>query len=236
VNGIAGACNLRLNQFTLAGTHNSGAGAEGLLYDYHTGAKTIPSCWYRNQFKSITEQLEAGIRYFDFDVSYTYENGQKVIIIAHGESNFVKGYCGTFTHLLGDIINFMGKRPDEVVVVRMKDVLEPATVKQLLGPELDQLVNKMRNKVRFSPRDTQNPLLKDAIKKNERLFLYVNDSIDGKQESVHKLAQIETYKASTSFKANCKMTDYQTHHRHRRWSSGNAQPFNVISKRLPSDH
>ena len=59
-NGLAGLCQLKLNQVTLAGTHNSGAGFDGVL-KYGSGVAAL-SCFYRNQGVSITGQLDLGIR------------------------------------------------------------------------------------------------------------------------------------------------------------------------------
>ena len=59
-NGLAGLCKLKLDQVTLAGTHNSGAGFDGVL-KYGSGVAAL-SCFYRNQGASITGQLDLGIR------------------------------------------------------------------------------------------------------------------------------------------------------------------------------
>ena len=59
-NGLSGLCRLRLSEVTLAGTHNSGAGFDGHLW-YEIGT-LASSCFYRNQGKSITGQLDLGIR------------------------------------------------------------------------------------------------------------------------------------------------------------------------------
>ena len=59
-NGMTGLCRLKIYEVTLAGTHNSGAGFDGHL-KYGTGALAL-SCFYRNQGKSITGQLDLGIR------------------------------------------------------------------------------------------------------------------------------------------------------------------------------
>lgn len=59
-NGLAGLCRLKLNQVTLAGTHNSGAGFDGVLR-YGSGVAAL-SCFYRNQGASITGQLDLGVR------------------------------------------------------------------------------------------------------------------------------------------------------------------------------
>ena len=37
---------------------------------WHWSGLNAKACWYRNQGLAITAQLDLGIRYFDFDVSY----------------------------------------------------------------------------------------------------------------------------------------------------------------------
>ena len=67
-NGMEELCNLRLNQVTLPGTHNSGSGANGRLYHWEGGL--APSRLWRNQQWGFTKQLDYGIRYFDIDTCY----------------------------------------------------------------------------------------------------------------------------------------------------------------------
>lgn len=71
-NGMAEFCDLRINQVTFAGTHNSGAGFDGILYYDTRMGLSFPawSCWYRNHGYSITKQLDNGIRYFDIDTCF----------------------------------------------------------------------------------------------------------------------------------------------------------------------
>ena len=65
-NGLPYTCDRPFVELTFSGNHNAGSGAGGLLYDC-LGGGTASSCLYRNQGKTITEQLEFGIRYFDID-------------------------------------------------------------------------------------------------------------------------------------------------------------------------
>ena len=61
-NGEERFCEMKFNEFTFPGTHNSGTGlmrTVGLL-----------DCHSKNQDLSITEMLDFGIRFFDFDTKY----------------------------------------------------------------------------------------------------------------------------------------------------------------------
>ena len=76
-NGMKDLCKLRLNQVTFPGTHNTGAGFDGIM-QYHSLLGKFPasSFWYRSQQHSIYNQLKMGIRYFDIDTCWE-NNGSK---------------------------------------------------------------------------------------------------------------------------------------------------------------
>lgn len=57
-------CSLKLDQFTLPGSHNAGAG-----FDSGFG---FFNCWVRNQHLSVLEQLRMGIRFLDVDPSWEH--------------------------------------------------------------------------------------------------------------------------------------------------------------------
>ena len=82
-NGLSDLCDLRIDQATFPGSHNSGSGFDGIL-KYWSGILAL-SCFYRNQDKSFSEQLEFGIRYFDVDTCY----GKNQVLNCHcsGESS-----------------------------------------------------------------------------------------------------------------------------------------------------
>lgn len=205
VNGVEGACDLSLDQFAFAGTHNSGSGAFGYLYHYHICTKAS-SAGFRNQYKSITEQLNAGIRYFDFDVSYVTEKGKcwwwvEGLTLVHGGA-----YAGSFAKAMEEIDEYMSKNSDAVVVVRIKDVVktEEPLVKtklaQFIGDKFKPPVNSSPAfHVKLNPKGHKLGTLKDAVDNNERLFLYVTSGIFSSTYSdyMHKLSQVETQEAGT---------------------------------------
>lgn len=67
-NGRVGFCNIKINQFTFPGAHNSG-----------TGQKDDPNlpCFYKNQDMNVREQLDFGIRFLDLDVIYSQSGNCK---------------------------------------------------------------------------------------------------------------------------------------------------------------
>jgi len=67
-NGMKELCDLRINQVTFPGTHNSGSGFNGHLYHW-SGSLASSSIW-RNQQWNFTRQLDYGIRWFDIDTCY----------------------------------------------------------------------------------------------------------------------------------------------------------------------
>lgn len=70
-NGLSELCDLQIDQATFPGSHNSGAGFDGIL-KYGSGILAA-SCFYRNQDKSFSGQLEFGIRYFDVYTCYRHD-------------------------------------------------------------------------------------------------------------------------------------------------------------------
>ena len=62
-NGNVKFCQMKFNEFMFPGTHNSGT---GLLRTV-----SLLDCHTKNQDLSITEMLDFGIRFFDFDTKYT---------------------------------------------------------------------------------------------------------------------------------------------------------------------
>ena len=61
-NGNESFCNLKFNEFTFPGTHNSGTGMKRTVW--------VADCHYKNQDLDMTEMLDFGIRFFDFDTKY----------------------------------------------------------------------------------------------------------------------------------------------------------------------
>ena len=132
-NGMAEFCDLRINQATFAGTHNSGAGFDGILY-YHTKiGLSFPagSCWYRSQGQSITKQLDNGIRYFDIDTCFVGSGRWE-----HGPWTCHSGaYGGPIRKMLQQIDEWMRRNPSEVVIIKFgRDTVKSKT--QKIGNEI----------------------------------------------------------------------------------------------------
>lgn len=203
VNGVSGACHLKLNQFTLAGTHNSGAGAYGAMY--HWAGTQASGCWYPNQDKTITEQLVLGVRYFDFDTAYIgpgHASGaywEEGIVIVHG-----KAYSRSLRRALKEIEVFMGAHPDSLVVIRIRsDYAQWATssVKLHLPTELSCLVTS--ENVRLN--EERNPLLSTAISTNKRMIVFISPNLLSSPRYLHTLHTVENgnygYAISNCFEA-----------------------------------
>ena len=136
-NGMAEFCDLKINHVTFAGTHNSGAGFDGILY-YHTAiGMSFPamSCWYRNQGQSITQQLDNGIRYFDIDTCYV-DSGRW----QHGPWTFHSdAYGGTVAKILKQIDEWMRRNLNEVVIIKFgRDTINSKA--EMIGSQILQQV------------------------------------------------------------------------------------------------
>ena len=177
----------------LAGTHNSGAGAYGLMY-WYSGA-VAPSCYVRNQDKSITEQLELGIRYFDFDLAHVEESSgdwwEEGIVLVHCNGALGCAYSRSLRRALREVENFLGDNRDEVVLLRMKDHAEESRdyIRQHLAAEVLGIFQHS-NKVRINR--LSNPKLGEAIARNERLLIHTNGGF-GLSSPFNNLRQIESY-------------------------------------------
>lgn len=57
-NGHLRFCRIPFNQFMFAGAHNAGTGMMSMLF---------LDCWLKNHDLSLTEMLDFGLRFFDFD-------------------------------------------------------------------------------------------------------------------------------------------------------------------------
>jgi len=194
VNGIAGACDLRMNQFTFAGSHNSGVGAWGGVWHW-SGIQAL-SCVYRSQDKSITEQMELGIRYFDFHVAYisadqaSGDYWEEGIVIVNK-----KAYARSLKKALVEIELFMQTHPDTVVVIRIKDVAKDsvALVKEHLPETLDFLMKGRYARLGF----VTNVLLKNAVDHKMNIFVFVEKSIytyhSQPRVYMNELQQVESY-------------------------------------------
>lgn len=116
---------LKLHELIIPGTHDSGTSTldpdQGIQPDhflsgpYHlligclSRSRKIILEWAQTQTMSISEQLHAGIRYFDFRLAYHPEN--YTLNICHGY------YGAPINTILNDINDFLEKHPAEIVLL-----------------------------------------------------------------------------------------------------------------------
>ena len=178
-NGFIELCDLDITQVTLAGSHNSGAGAFGLMKHQTKVAQSLASnCFFRNQQKSFYEQLEMGIRYFDIDACWVDSHSPVGAWVCNKPA-----YAGPVRVMLEQIDRWMNEphHRNEVIVIhftrdsekKFKDLLASDLTRQLLvlwEPNEEHLANE-----KLTMATTLNPKLRDAIKSNQRIYMIIHE-------------------------------------------------------------
>ena len=175
-NGRQEFCSLSFDQFLFPGSHNSGTGQKnGNL-----------KCAYKNQDLNIIEQLEFGIRFFDVDVIFSTLFGCKGLETGHGSNPGIGLYqCyGKVEVLLDQIREWLNNHPSEVVVLNFGNIDWPDETIPILLETLMQTFTKEGVKMNRSFKLTGKwPTLREAVTKNERIFVFVRDSIGAVTEN-----------------------------------------------------
>ena len=166
-NGHKGFCHLKFNETTFAGAHNAGTGMLSQL---------IADCYVTNHDLNVTELLDFGIRFFDFDVKY-YEDTDDMWT-GHGPKQLFFT-TARFEEVFQDIQQWMIEHPDEVVIVYIGELI--ADNRGLGVAKLARLFDKY-----FSGPDVKLndhwkvhgdwPTLEQAIDSKERLFAFGKSS------------------------------------------------------------
>ena len=176
-NGLADLCDLRINQVTFPGTHNSGSGFDGLLY-YYIGT-AAGSCFYRNQGKSFTDQLSFGIRSFDIDTCY---KDNRVVNCHCGAGSCA--YTGSMEKALQQIDAWMKTHTSEVIVINFgRDAQED--YRQKIAQGLKSLLLSL-----WDPSRTNNPImsiyyrtnnrwptLREAVQSRQRILIFMDNNL-----------------------------------------------------------
>jgi len=213
VNGIEGACDLKLNQITLAGSRLSGCGAFGHMYYWSGGAAL--DCYYATQDKSITEQLQMGIRSFDFDISYIHKSEESLpwweegpVLVSIGSS--AVAYSRSLRLALTEIRDFLNSNRDEVLTIRIAQYY-PRTREirdhliRSIKPLFDSVFGPEGSEgVQLTFYTTLRPL-RHMIESNERMALYLHKDLWGHLESdyrAHPLVQFESSSEESGY-YNC---------------------------------
>ncbi|KAH9504840.1 hypothetical protein Btru_062074 [Bulinus truncatus] len=156
-NGDARLCPLKLNQVTLAGLHNAGAG--------YYGGFGLMDCFLRNHGLSITDQLLSGIRHLDIDPCYD----QCGLLGSCHSISCGGGICP----IIKQLRSFLRDHQDEVVTLNFNhEIKEPEKVFPALNRQLNtQLGPMLNNYFRKSSRHTW-PKLGQSIRTNKRVFVF----------------------------------------------------------------
>jgi len=207
-NGMAGLCDVPFDKVTFPGSHNAGAGYrthrdQGLMY-YWSGFEAF-NAFSRNQYSSLTEQLEDGARFFDIDTMWVppadyvgtwWEPGGAWT--GHGNA-----YAGPVREVVQQIHNWLitPNNRNEVVIIHfgnnIYDVKNYADeiyanqncgIKKILeefwppnGPEgALKMYEQMPNSPGTNPTWTW-PTLGEMIQSNRRIVVFMNHQLFGTQ-------------------------------------------------------
>jgi hypothetical protein len=112
------------------GTHNSGT-----YGDLQMGCSCLIEWWTQNQTLSIQEQLEQGVRYFDFRVSYSTADGQ--LYLSHSLLT-----TNTVTSVFNELTQFLEKNTNTGLVfihlrVDYKDRSNAGIIEPIMASLLD---------------------------------------------------------------------------------------------------
>lgn len=156
-NGDRRLCGLRLNQVTLPGLHNAGAGFDGGF--------AFLDCFLRNHARTVEEQLQLGIRYLDIDSSY-WRCG---VLGSHHSS-----FCGgSICRLLKQTRSFLSRNPHDVIVLTFNHEMEDAQiVMPALTRQLKSQLGPMLNRGFRARRMSRWPKLRYAVRTNQRVFVF----------------------------------------------------------------
>ncbi len=175
-NGLPLMCEMPFDEIVFPGNHNAGSGAGGSLR-YCSTNTAASDCFYRNQGKTITEQLAYGIRYFDIDTCIC----DGVLVTCHGSAG--KGL--PINHFMNEFNNFLNREENrnEVIVITFGDqspnnlVLKNLIYNELQrwAPTPERLANGELTIFKKLPGNPW-PTLGYLVDANQRIIVTVRDS------------------------------------------------------------
>lgn len=136
-------------------------------------ARKILSDWTKTQRQDLTAQLHAGIRYFDFRVSY--DEKEKRYYLTHTFT------CMPLEEALNDIKRFMEAHPGEVLLISAKSDWEHRQVmcQPVREKELLKIVEKSLGSLLCPPRPLNDcsMSIRELTQRNQRiLFFYSSET------------------------------------------------------------
>ncbi|KAL8562972.1 hypothetical protein ACOMHN_004664 [Nucella lapillus] len=159
-NGDTRFCALRFDQLTMPGSHNAGAGFDGGFGFF--------SCWVRNQYLSVLEQLRFGVRFLDVDSSWEHCG---MLGTFH---NFVCG--GSVCKMIKQVKQFLRENRHEVVGINFNH--EMVNLPRVIPALVRQITSQLGHYVSSAYRDVGRwPLLSDAVRTDQRLFVIMDSRV-----------------------------------------------------------
>lgn len=199
---------MRFDQFTFPGSHSAGSGFDGPPR-LCTGIDAN-ECIFRNQDRSITEQLGLGIRYLSLDVcslpedcdasSYGDLGASRLVSCIGSETDMSFNgfaYGGSLVKILNQVDDWMRSNSGEVIGIhftRNIPVGDRAPVFSSLVPLLEMMWGEgtanssSRNAATemstyYSSNSNTWPTLRMAVETNQRIFIFVDNELSANDDS-----------------------------------------------------
>jgi hypothetical protein len=177
-NGLPLMCEMPFDEIVFPGNHNAGSGAGGSLR-YCSTNTAASDCFYRNQGKTITEQLAYGIRYFDIDTCIC----DGVLVTCHGSAG--KGLpINNFMNEFNNFLNHAGNRNEVIVITFGDQSPNNLVLKNLIysalqrwAPTPERLENGDLTIFKKLPGNPW-PTLGYLVDTNQRIVVFVRDPSD----------------------------------------------------------
>lgn len=172
-NGHPGFCDLTYDQFTFPGAHNAGTGQHS----------SITNCALRNHDLNIQEQLDFGLRFFDFDVIYSHTlancNGLES---GHGKLPDLGLYVcfGSVREIFRQVTEWMVEHPREIVTLYFGELQYETDTYPVLQNEILNNFGMDDSVVKLNIHHKNNggwPTLGEAIETNQRIFVFIRSEL-----------------------------------------------------------
>lgn len=191
-------CELKFNQVSFAGTHNSGSGFDGSLRSCN--GQIEDDCIWRNQNLNITAQLDLGVRFLEVDLCLLQDDCNSTVYGDTGNSSLFTcyarenefSYAGPVVRLVQQINDWMVSNPQKIIGIYFPDEF-PGEQRTSIISELQVILEQMWlrgesvGSVLMSTHYNtygQWPTLSQAIAANERIFIFLDLKSKNEQTSV----------------------------------------------------